>query len=176
MGYVDEDGTIKKAICYQKDANALYILFNYEDIMDTFTNWITPTPSYYFNGKRWSSEMRKEYAHLEKSGTNKKDPGYTKKYNNNTNDKEGENWTRKNEEALDDIHGYSQNTRSGAGRGSIPQERQREAVYHSSDNRPRYRREDSPRRISRDHSRDQSRDRYRYRRYSDRSSSREKKR
>ena len=61
--YVDEDGIIRKAICYQKDANELYIWFKYEEIMDTFTNWVTPTPSYYFNGRRWGPDMRKEYAH-----------------------------------------------------------------------------------------------------------------
>ena len=50
--YIDEEGNIRKAICYQKDASAFFIWFNYEDIMDTFTNWITPTRPYYFNGKR----------------------------------------------------------------------------------------------------------------------------
>ena len=131
--------------------------------------------------------MRKEYAHLEestrsnqnnnkKSGNKKKDPRYTKKGKNSNNDEDGEDWASKNDEALDEMYGYPQNIRAGAGRGSIPHERQRESGYYSSDNRPRHRRDESPRRPSRDHSRDHSRDRYRHRRHSDRSNSRERRR
>ena len=42
--YIDTDGIIKKAICYQKNANEFNIWFNYEDIINVFTNWVTPSP------------------------------------------------------------------------------------------------------------------------------------
>ena len=145
--YIGEDGVIRKAVCYQKEASALYIWFRYEDILETFTNWVTPTPSYYFNGRKWNAEMRKEYAHLEKNAT-----GYTRKNINNSNkDRQTEDWSKKTDED-------SQSNNSGAGRGY------------------RYRRDESARRAPRDQSRDMSRERYRHRRHSDRSSSPDRRR
>ena len=44
--YIDVDGEIKKAICYQKDASLLQIWFDFADIMQAFPHWVTPTPSY----------------------------------------------------------------------------------------------------------------------------------
>ena len=202
--YVDEDGEIRKAICYQKDGNELNIWFKYEDIMNAFTNWVTPTPSYYFNGKRWNPGMRYEYAHLEdntknnpnpnskKNNSKKKDSRYTKKDRSNNDDeeegkqdrrqehkhhKDEDYWARSNEEALDEMYGYPQNIRAGAGRGSIPHDSSRDHDHHNSENRSRHqnRRDDSPRRHSNDY-RDYSRDRYRNRRHSDRSNSRERRR
>ena len=64
--YIDEEGDIKKAVCYQRDASALFVWFKYEDMTKAFPHWVTPTPSYYFNGRRWLNDLKKDYAHLEK--------------------------------------------------------------------------------------------------------------
>ena len=199
---MDDDGEIRKAICYQKDANELHIWFKFEDMISAFKKWEIPTPSYYFNGKRWSPNMKNEYAHLEKDNKNIPNP-QTKKYNNKKTDsrysnnnrsnnhekeedrkddrqehryyKDEDYWVRSNREALDEMYGNHNNYRVGAGRGSVPQDDSRGYDHHSTGarSRPQSRRSDSPRRYDDDY-RDYSRERYRDRRHSERSNSRER--
>ena len=78
--------------------------------------------------------MRRPYAHIEE--------GTKKSQNNNKKD-----YNRKK-----DTERTTENEVAGAGKRPIPQERQRESGYYSSDNRSRHSRDESARRNSRDHS------------------------
>ena len=95
--YINEDGEIKKAICYQKDASLLQIWFDFDDIMQAFPHWVTPTPSYYFNSRRFNTDIKKEYAHLEKS-TSSNQGNQNQNQNQNQNKDQNQNPNQQNQE------------------------------------------------------------------------------
>ena len=61
--------------------------------MTAFPHWVTPTPSYYFNGRRWNNDLRKDYAHLEKDAQTY--PVNSKDNSNSSNNSERQNSDRK---------------------------------------------------------------------------------
>ena len=202
--YVDEDGVVQKAICYQKDGNELNIWFKFDEVMDVYEKWEIPTLPFYYNTKKWVPRMRNEYI-PEMTDDNKKAPKYDNgKYSYRKNDsrnpsksrrnnpdkddedrqdrrqeqryyKDEDYWVRSNKEILDEKYDDPQHRRVGTGRGSVPHDDPREHDYHNTGARPRpQRRRRDSPRRYSDEYRDYSRDRNRDRRYSDRSSSRER--
>merc|ERR1711874_291392 len=52
----DEDGIIRKAVCYEKIDTKLNIWYRFGDIQRFYPNWDIPKPSLFYNGKRWRED------------------------------------------------------------------------------------------------------------------------
>ena len=59
--YIDTNGKIKTAICYGSDMGNLKGWYDLEEVKKVFPNWVIPNPSRYYNGKRFSGTVRREF-------------------------------------------------------------------------------------------------------------------
>ena len=57
--YIDEEGDIRRAVCYGKENKELYVWFEFEEMMVTFPYWVIPNPTIYFNGKKFNPDVKK---------------------------------------------------------------------------------------------------------------------
>ena len=55
--YIDEDGNIRKAVCYATQDIDLKVWFRYEDMLLSHPHWQIPSPSIYFNRKKWIADI-----------------------------------------------------------------------------------------------------------------------
>ena len=60
--YIDIDGKIRRAVSYGEEEAKLNVWFDLDDIKAAFPNWQIPTPSLYYNGKRFNPNMRRKGA------------------------------------------------------------------------------------------------------------------
>ena len=56
--YIDEQGNIKRAVCYATNAEGLKCWFRYEDMILSHPYWYIPNPSLFYNGKKWKPELK----------------------------------------------------------------------------------------------------------------------
>ena len=54
--YIDEDGIIKKAVCYETVDTRLKVWYRFGDIQRFYPNWDIPKPSLFYNGKKWRED------------------------------------------------------------------------------------------------------------------------
>merc|ERR1711913_236504 len=55
--YIDEEGVIRKAICYERIDLKLEVWYRYGDIQQYYPNWEIHKPSLFYNGKRWRDDV-----------------------------------------------------------------------------------------------------------------------
>merc|ERR1711895_371008 len=55
-GEVDEEGVIRKAVCYGRINLQLKVWYRYGDIQQYYPNWKIYKPSLFYNGKRWRED------------------------------------------------------------------------------------------------------------------------
>ena len=72
--YIDEDGTIRKALSYGSDKENLGPWYNLEDIKKVFPRWKIPDPSRYFNNKKFNPQARRDLAENRKERKKYKTP------------------------------------------------------------------------------------------------------
>ena len=57
--YIDLDGNIRRAVSYGDDETKLKVWFDIEEMKDAFPYWNIPNPSIFYNGKKFSSGLRR---------------------------------------------------------------------------------------------------------------------
>ena len=82
--YIDLDGNIKRAISYGDDETKLKVWFDIEEMKDAFPYWKIPNPSNFYNGKKFSSGLRRP-----KEAGNPTPKVYTKPRNQSAKDIKG---------------------------------------------------------------------------------------
>merc|ERR1711874_875230 len=55
--YIDEEGVIRKAVCYERIDLKLEVWYRYGDIQQYYPNWEIHKPSLFYNGKRWRDDV-----------------------------------------------------------------------------------------------------------------------
>merc|ERR1711874_28895 len=55
--YIDEEGVIRKAVCYGRINLQLKVWYRYGDIQQYYPNWKICKPSLFYNGKRWREDI-----------------------------------------------------------------------------------------------------------------------
>ena len=71
--YIDEEGEIRKGVCYSKSASDLEVWFREEDFKESHPFWEIPKIPDFFNGKVWKSDV--PYWNTSKGKTIKKGRG-----------------------------------------------------------------------------------------------------
>ena len=54
--YIDEEGQIRKAVCYTTQDTDMKVWFKFEEMMLTHPHWEIPKPSIFFNGRKWKPD------------------------------------------------------------------------------------------------------------------------
>ena len=58
--YIDLEGRIRRAVSYGNEEIKLKVWFNIEDLKAAFPNWYIPSPSPYYNGRKFSPGQRRQ--------------------------------------------------------------------------------------------------------------------
>merc|ERR1711874_813403 len=57
QSYIDEEGVIRKAVCYERIDLKLEVWYRYGDIQQYYPNWEIHKPSLFYNVKRWRDDV-----------------------------------------------------------------------------------------------------------------------
>ena len=68
--YIDLEGKIRRAVSYGEEEAKLNVWFNIEDIKTAFPNWLIPTPSPFYNGRRFNPSLRRHAKGVGNPGPN----------------------------------------------------------------------------------------------------------
>ena len=57
--YIDQEGNIKKAVCYGIAAENLKVWYRMEDMLEVFPQWVLPDPNPFYNGRKFNKNLKR---------------------------------------------------------------------------------------------------------------------